>query len=99
MATKKTSVTSNNINKPKENVSTPKTIKKEVEAEDITPESKILIFLESGAGYVTSSGFKFSQSNRIAEIPEDEAKQLLALDNFRLPNDAEKELYYTNQED
>jgi len=99
MATKKTSVTLNDINKQKENVSTPKTIKKEVKAEDITPESKILIVLESGAGYVTSSGFKFSQNNRVAEIPEDEAKQLLALDNFRLPNDAEKELYYTNQED
>ena len=99
MATKKTSVTSSNINKPKQDISAPKTIKKEIRTEDITSESKILIVLEGGAGYVTSSGIKFTQNSKFAEVPELEAKQLLALDNFRLPDDAEKELYYTNLED
>jgi hypothetical protein len=32
-------------------------------------------------------------------LPVEEANLLLTLDNFRLPSDEEKELYYTNQED
>jgi hypothetical protein len=35
----------------------------------------------------------------MAALPVDEANLLLALDNFRLPSDEEKEMHYNNQED
>jgi hypothetical protein len=59
----------------------------------------LLILFESGAGYATSSGFRFSQTNKMAELPVEEARLLLSLDNFRLPSDEEKEMYYNNLED
>ena len=59
----------------------------------------VLIVFESGAGYSTASGFRFSQRNKMGLLPAEEANLLLALDNFRLPSDEEKEMYYTNQED
>ena len=59
----------------------------------------LLILFESGAGYSTSSGFRFSQQRKMAEIPLEEAKHLLSFENFRLPSDEEKEMYYNNLED
>jgi hypothetical protein len=99
MTNKKTSVTSEEINKPKKAVAKKATVKKEVVKENITEEGKILIVFESGAGYSTGSGFRFSQRNKMGLLPAEEANLLLALDNFRLPSDEEKELYYTNLED
>lgn len=99
MTNKKTSVTSEEINKPKKAVAKKTVVKKEVVAESITEEGKILIVFESGAGYSTASGYRFSQRNKMGLLPAEEANLLLALDNFRLPSDEEKELYYTNLED
>ena len=65
----------------------------------VLDNNNILIVFESGAGYSTSSGFRFSQRRKMAEVPLEEAKQLLSLENFRLPNDEEKEMYYNNLED
>ena len=67
--------------------------------ETITSNGTVLVLFESGAGYSTSSGFRFSQRRKMAEVPLEEAKQLLSLENFRLPNDEEKEMYYNNLED
>jgi hypothetical protein len=99
MTNKKTSVTSEEINKPKKAVAKKTAVKKEVVKENINEEGKILIVFESGAGYSTGSGFRFSQRNKMGLLPAEEANLLLALDNFRLPSDEEKELYYNNLED
>ena len=99
MTNKKTSITSEEINKPKKAVAKKATVKKEITKETISEEGKVLIVFESGAGYSTGSGFRFSQRNKMGLLPAEEANLLLALDNFRLPSDEEKELYYTNQED
>jgi hypothetical protein len=100
MTEKKASVTTEDINKPKKAVAKKAAPKKiEIEAEDVSDEGKFIIVFESGAGYATASGIHFSQTNKIAEVSEEEGKRLLELDNFRLPSDEEKELYYTNQED
>ena len=64
-----------------------------------TNDETVLILFESGAGYATGSGFHFSQQNKMAEVPVEEAKHLLSFDNFRLPSDEEKEMYYNNLED
>jgi hypothetical protein len=99
MTNKKTSVTSEEINKPKKAVAKKTTVKEEITEKNISKEGNVLIVFESGSGYTTGSGFRFSQRNKIGFLPSEEAKFLLALDNFRLPSDEEKELYYTNQED
>ena len=65
----------------------------------ILDNKTVLVLFESGAGYSTGSGFRFSQRRKMAEVPLEEAKQLLSLENFRLPNDEEKEMYYNNLED
>jgi hypothetical protein len=61
-------------------------------------EQRALLYFESGAGYVTSSGFKFTRAQPMGEVSSDEANSLLRLPNFRLPNDEEKEMYYNNLE-
>ena len=99
MTNNETSVTSEKINKPKKAVAKKVAVKKEIIEENISEEGKVLIVFESGAGYSTASGFRFSQRNKMGLLPVEEANLLLALDNFRLPSDEEKEMYYTNQED
>jgi hypothetical protein len=99
MTNNETSVTSEKINKPKKAVAKKATVKKEILEENISEEGKVLVVFESGAGYSTASGFRFSQRNKMGLLPAEEANLLLALDNFRLPSDEEKEMYYTNQED
>ncbi len=58
----------------------------------------MLIWYESGYGYTTGSGITFDEKQRMKEVPVGEAELLLRIDNFRLPNDAEKEMYYNNLE-
>jgi hypothetical protein len=99
MTNKKTSVTSEEINKPKKAVVKKAAVKKEITEDIISKEGKVLIVFESGSGYSTASGFRFSQRNKMGLLPVEEANLLLTLDNFRLPSDEEKEMYYTNQED
>jgi hypothetical protein len=67
--------------------------------EHVLDNKNMLILFESGAGYSTGSGIRFSQQRKMAEVPLEEAKQLLSFENFRLPNDEEKEMYYNNLED
>jgi hypothetical protein len=99
MTNKKTSVTSEEINKPKKTVAKKATVKEEITEDIVSKEGNVLIVFESGSGYTTGSGFRFSQRNKMGLLPAEEANLLLALENFRLPSDEEKELYYTNQED
>ena len=99
MTNKETSVTSEKINKPKKAVAKKVAVKKEIIEENISEEGRVLIVFESGAGYSTGSGFRFTQRNKMGLLPVEEANLLLTLDNFRLPSDEEKEMYYTNQED
>ena len=99
MTNNETSVTSEKINKPKKAVAQKVAVKKEIIEENISEEGRVLIVFESGAGYSTASGFRFSQRNKMGLLPAEEANLLLTLDNFRLPSDEEKEMYYTNQED
>ena len=76
------------------------TVKKPVEIPDNkTNNGKMIIVYESGSGYVTKSNFKFTQRNKIAELDFEEAKLLLQLDNFRLPNEEEREQFYASKED
>jgi len=99
MTEEKNSVTTKKINEPKKAVAKKATPKKILTEETITDNETVLVLFESGAGYSTSSGFRFSQRRKMAEVPLEEAKQLLSLENFRLPNDEEKEMYYNNLED
>jgi hypothetical protein len=99
MTEEKNSVTTKKINEPKKAVAKKATPKKNLTEETITDNETVLVLFESGAGYSTSSGFRFSQRRKMAEVPLEEAKQLLSLENFRLPNDEEKEMYYNNLED
>ena len=90
-------VTSKDVNSK---TTKPKKATKEHKAADpIVKNGKLLIYFESGAGYVTKSGLKFSRENKMAEISAEEANLLLRLPNFRLPSDEEKEVYYNSQED
>lgn len=57
-------------------------------------DGKKFIYFDSGVAYVTKSGFRFSQQNRIYEIENDEADYLLTLTNFRLPTQLELEDHY-----
>lgn len=59
---------------------------------------KAVVYFESGFSYSLPNGFTFTRENRMLELPIDEAKRLLALDNFRLPNDEEKNIYYNSVE-
>lgn len=84
-----------------EDISPKKTTKakpKKVEQAVVPSGEKIVVYFESGFGYSLSNGFTFTKENRMLELPVDEGKRLLALDNFRLPNDEEKELYYNSVE-
>lgn len=99
MTNSKTSVTSQKINKSKTAAVKKAAVKEEITENVISEEGKVLIVFESGSGYTTGSGFRFSQRNKMGLLPSEEARLLLALENFRLPSDEEKELYYTNQED
>lgn len=68
--------------------------KKEKEVVQEASSDTFVVVYESGAGYVTQSGFKFTRQNNIAELPYEEAMRLLGFDNFRRPTDEEKEEYY-----
>jgi hypothetical protein len=99
MTEEKNSVTTKKINEPKKAVAKKAAPKKDISKETITSNETVLVLFESGAGYSTSSGFRFSQQRKMAEVSLEEARQLLSLENFRLPNDEEKEMYYNNLED
>lgn len=59
--------------------------------------SGVVVIFESGASY-SSGGYRFTQANRIQEVPADVAESLLALDNFRLPSPLELEEYLKSRE-
>jgi len=99
MTEEKDSVTTKKINEPKKAVAKKAAPKKNITEDTITSNETVLVVFESGAGYSTGSGIRFSQQRKMAEVSLEEAKQLLSLENFRLPNDEEKEMYYNNLED
>lgn len=72
-----------------------KTIEEQAPQIENTGE-RVLIYFESGAAYITGSGFRFSRSEPMGEVSFEEANTLLRLPNFRLPSDEEKEMYYNN---
>lgn len=80
----------------------PKKIKqpkiKKVEQDVIPDEENIIVYFESGASYALLNGLTFTKEKRMFSLPIDEAKRLLSLDNFRLPNDEEKQVYYNGLE-
>lgn len=53
------------------------------------PEGHKFVYYASGAGYVTQSGFKFSEDQRIHLLKNEEADHLLQFSNFRLPDQIE----------
>lgn len=65
------------------------------------PETKdgfrVVVF-ESGASY-SSGDYRFTQDNKIQEVPSDIADLLLSIDNFRLPTQEEVDEYFTSKED
>lgn len=87
-------VTSENVAPKKTKQSKPK----KVEEKEIPTGDKMVVYFESGYAYSLSNGFTFTRENRMLEVSADEAKRLLALDNFRLPNDEEKQMYYNSLE-
>ncbi len=99
MTENENSVTSEKINGPKKTTAKKAAAKKEIAQENISKEGNVLVVFESGTAYVTVSGFRFSQRNKMGLLSAEEANLLLTLDNFRLPSDEEKEMYYNNRED
>lgn len=87
------------VDKPAKKAPAKKAAVKKVDATPVVtdPDLKIVIF-ESGSSY-TSDGIRFTQSNRIQEVPQEVAERLLELDNFRLPNQFEIEDYFNSKED
>jgi len=74
-----------------------KKVVKEKESIDVSqsdPLGNIVIYLQSGSGYITTNGLKFDNEHKMHELPYLEANLLLRLENFRLATDEEKELYY-----
>ena len=71
---------------------------KKVDIKQIPNIEKLVVYFESGYAYALPNGYTFTRENRMLELPLDEAKRLLALDNFRLPNDEEKQMYYNSLE-
>jgi hypothetical protein len=96
-------IRSTDVNKPAEKPAKKAAVKKTVATKaDAAPSGvnkdlKIVIF-ESGASY-TANGVRFTQANRIQEVSQEVAEQLLELDNFRLPNQFEIEDYFNSKED
>ncbi len=92
-------VKSSDVNPPKK---TP--VKKNIKKPQDTVLSQedslgpVVIYFQSGIKYVTSSGIFFDQTNRMHELPFMEANLLLRLENFRLANDEEKQMYYNTME-
>jgi len=58
----------------------------------------LVIYFESGIGYTTGTGIRFTRESPMREVSFAEANLLLRLSNFRLANDEEKEMYYNNLE-
>jgi hypothetical protein len=71
---------------------------KKVAPAEVPSGDKSIVFFESGYSYSLSNGFTFTQENRMLELSAEEANRLLALDNFRLPTDEEKQMYYNSLE-
>jgi hypothetical protein len=67
-------------------------------AEEKNINGYTVIIFECGASYI-SGDIHFTRENYIQEVSEDEAKRLLELDNFRLPNQFELEDYHNSKED
>jgi len=65
---------------------------------EIPSGEKLIVYFESGHAYSLPNNFTFTKENRMLELPAEEAKRLLNLDNFRLPNDEEKQMYYNSLE-
>ena len=59
---------------------------------------KQIVVFESGASY-SSHGLRFTKEDRIQEVDSDVAEILLSLDNFRLPNQDEIDLFLSSKED
>lgn len=58
---------------------------------------KVVVF-ESGTAY-TFQEYRFTQQDRIQEVPEELAEVLLTIENFRLPDPFEIEEYLNNREE
>lgn len=63
------------------------------------PDGYKFVLFDSGYSYITPSGYRFTQDNRIHLLPDDEADHLLTFDNFRLPDQNELLEYAETIED
>lgn len=94
-------VTSEKVNpKPATKKAAPKkTPNKKIDSiKNRTNDGFSIVVFESGSSY-NSNGLRFTQENRIQEVPEAEAERLLGLDNFRLPTQEEVDNYFASTED
>jgi hypothetical protein len=73
--------------------------KKNIDLKNLSSSDKQVVYFESGVAYLMPNGFKFTRQNRMKELPIEEASRLLKLDNFRLPSDEEKQMYYNSLEE
>ena len=55
---------------------------------------KKYIYFQSGAGYSTPNGIRFSRDNPIHKVPEDEYDHLIKNPSFREPTDQEILLHF-----
>jgi hypothetical protein len=59
--------------------------------------AKILVFMETGIGYVSSSGVAFSREHPYQLVEEEEAQVLLNTSRFRTASADELKSYYNYQ--
>jgi len=57
--------------------------------------AKILLFMETGIGYVSSSGVVFSREHPYQLVEEQESEVLLSTARFRTASAEELKLYYS----
>ena len=86
------------VDKPAKKAPAKKAAVKKAEAAPVVSEGLRIVIFESGSSY-TSDGIRFTQANRIQEVPNEVAERLLQLDNFRLPTQFEIEDYFNSKED
>lgn len=74
---------------------TPKRKRKLVESAPTDNEPKVLMFMQSGAGWVTPSGIDFSPEHPYKPVPESEVDALLRSERFRQASPDEVKSFYT----
>lgn len=85
------SMTTAKIEKPKRQRKAP------VEVDPVQLEEKVLMFMRSGAGWVTPSGLDFTPEHPYKLVPQSEVPALLSTERFRKASPDEVKRFYNGE--